>query len=587
MLKKYNNFIQNKINESESGTGLPEGVDEKAYSIIRKAMATIIAQYGFFADLLLTLNIKQAKPEDVAGKNGIKTMVTDGRNIIYNADFTKELYEPGQKTDTAQVQWVLCHEIMHNVLMHFDRMARRDPLVWNYAGDYAINLLLEGIGKRPEKVLYDKQFDNMSTEQIYEILAKNMKKRPPEKGKGKAECPECGANLGGVEVEVTDDGEYYICPECGAKIPMPKEGEGGEGGEGEGPIFPEGKGPKKKCPNCGESLEGEEKEGKKGKGKGKGKKGKDGDEEGSGEGDGGDVCPHCGEPIESGKGKGKAKPSKEPPEDHLTEDDIRKAGALDGKGVTVFKGWEGTSSTNIEEIKKEWYTNTQQAASRHQGTGSDTLQRWIKKLTMPKINWRKELKKFVATCYDKLRYKIPNKREVFRGRYIWGQHKELLSYDSAVIIVDTSGSITDQDLAIFAAEMDGIIKARSIKTIRVIWCDSQICSVQLFSDKEKAKYEKEKLCGTSLEFVSKLKPCGGGGTSFVPPFAWINDNLIKHRSTPSFIIYFTDAYGDAPTNKMVNGYEDRIMWFVTANLDPTALKHLRKSKVLIVDKLID
>ena len=90
----------------------------------------------------------------------------------------------------------------------------------------------------------------------------------------------------------------------------------------------------------------------------------------------------------------------------------------------------------------------------------------------------------------------------------------------------------------------------------VIWCDSEIPKdgIQYFDTKNKFN-------------LNKLEPKGGGGTSFKPPFEWINDNLIKKGKNPAFVIYFTDAYGDAPRKTEVRKYADRVLWVITGDND--------------------
>lgn len=621
MLKKYQSFLRSfLLEEVENPSTLDRNPflqkkkekneahvpDEKAETIIRKSMSQIAAKYGFFWDLLTKLDIKEATPSDIKELE-LDTMCTDGKSILYNPDFVIAMHRPDKKpNDCEMIKWVLCHEIGHVMLFHFRRMGERNPSLWNSAGDYAINLLLEGIGeiplnikhpkaidntinpktgkpKNPEGIIFrgpliDPAYTNMSAEVIYDVLAE--KNPPPPKADWK--CPKCGGSLSGAELEVDAQGQcWIICPHCGERIKTKKPQGSGKGKE---PVCPECEGDLKGakievsfkgthwvvCPHCGAKIPippG-------GSGEGEG----DGEGDGEGQGDG------KGKP---GKGKGKggkgAGATDQKPED-LTEgemtgednmeNDVMRPGDLDGRGKTVIKGWdESEGALNPEEIEKRWFTNRQVSAQRYQGMGSETLKRWIKSLTQNEVNWRRALQRFIEDCYAKVGYKLFDPRLGATRGYPSGPStaKATQEFDNAVICVDTSGSITDQDLAVFAAEMHGIIKARGLKTLRVIWCDAQVCSIQVFGDKKKL-YPKEKYSGPVKNFHLKLEPCGGGGTSFVPPFKWMNDNLFKNRIKPAFIVYFTDAAGDAPNPAMVRGYEDRVMWVVhPANSDCSAL----------------
>ena len=89
--------------------------------------------------------------------------------------------------------FVIAHEIMHNLMCHSTRRNGRDARLWNIAGDYCINSLLEKlkVGEIPRRedgtpnCLLDDRYDGskLSTEAVYNML--NSKVKPKEKPKGK------------------------------------------------------------------------------------------------------------------------------------------------------------------------------------------------------------------------------------------------------------------------------------------------------------------------------------------------------------------------------------------------------------------
>jgi predicted metal-dependent peptidase len=89
-----------------------------------------------------------------------------------------------------------------------------------------------------------------------------------------------------------------------------------------------------------------------------------------------------------------------------------------------------------------------------------------------------------------------------------------------VVAVDTSGSIGTQELEQFAGEINAIINEAQPESIRVIYCDAAVQAVDEFSPSEPIK----------------LSPKGGGGTDFVPPFRWVEENGVE----PKCLIYLTD-----------------------------------------------
>lgn len=92
------------------------------------------------------------------------TACTDGRKILYYPPFAEAL-------DRAGADFLLAHEVGHCIGGDHARRDSRDPILWNCAGDYAINLMLQEAGWEILKgSLLDTRFANMSKEQIYAIL---------------------------------------------------------------------------------------------------------------------------------------------------------------------------------------------------------------------------------------------------------------------------------------------------------------------------------------------------------------------------------------------------------------------------------
>jgi len=123
---------------------------------------------GFYASILYKMPL--------VIKNEIPTMATDGTNIFYNEEFTDSLTEP-------ELDFVLCHECLHRVLLHHLRFGKRDHELWNIATDYAINFSLtqSGLMSMPEGGLLDIRFANMKSEKIYDILQEESKTKPKPK----------------------------------------------------------------------------------------------------------------------------------------------------------------------------------------------------------------------------------------------------------------------------------------------------------------------------------------------------------------------------------------------------------------------
>lgn len=131
------------------------------------ARSKLVLQNHFFGTLALYL---QPQEDD-----SIDTAATDGRVLKYNKKWLEEIK---QKYGLEAVMTVIAHEVLHCALGHLWRRGPRELLRWNYACDYAVNLILEESKfKLPDGVLLNKAFAGKTAEDIYALL-------PPSIGTG-------------------------------------------------------------------------------------------------------------------------------------------------------------------------------------------------------------------------------------------------------------------------------------------------------------------------------------------------------------------------------------------------------------------
>lgn len=130
-------------------------------SIFSNARAHLVLNHPFFATLALYL--------EPVSTDDIKTAATDGCRLLYNPKWLEELKT---QYSLSTVSAIIAHEVMHCALNHLTRRGARDSKLWNYAADYAVNLILCEAGFRlPQGALLDRSYKDMSTEQIYEQIA--------------------------------------------------------------------------------------------------------------------------------------------------------------------------------------------------------------------------------------------------------------------------------------------------------------------------------------------------------------------------------------------------------------------------------
>ena len=255
-VKNFSQFVVENLDPSLNESDYQKEIDARVK--VHRNLLWINARKGFFAQLLSKLNIYGVSDPRY------QTMCTNGFNIQYHPDFVLGQSDPA-------IRFVLCHEILHCVGDHMSRRGSRDPLLWNYACDYAINPILNveivgGAFEWPANLdgsrmgLYEEKYEGMKAEDIYDLLIDD-KQQQEKADEAFKDDPQKGMHVIDADEELGEPNEESVVQEVG-------DGEG-EGGEGEGQ--------KPGMPKPGE----EQGEGDPQKGQGKpGEEGGDGKEEG-------------------------------------------------------------------------------------------------------------------------------------------------------------------------------------------------------------------------------------------------------------------------------------------------------------------
>ena len=139
--------------------------------------------------------------------------------------------------------------------------------------------------------------------------------------------------------------------------------------------------------------------------------------------------------------------------------------------------------------------------------------------------------------------KYPNKRFLHTGLYLPSLNVPTLG--TIVVIIDTSGSISQKELDVFAAELHAVLLIYPGTEIKVIYVDAAVANVEDLSIND-----------------FNLHAKGGGGTDFKPGFEYIE----KEGIMPSCALYFTDGY----CNSFPEEPDFPTLWLLTdkANFTP-------------------
>jgi len=166
------------------------------------------------------------------------------------------------------------------------------------------------------------------------------------------------------------------------------------------------------------------------------------------------------------------------------------------------------------------------------------VERLIEDLINPVIPWNEMLQRFLTErVKDDYSWNRPNKR-FMPDFYLPTQYSEALTH--ITIAIDTSGSISEDDLIAILSEINYIKETFNPKKLTILDCDYNIHNI----------YEV-----TEEMDVRDLKFSGGGGTSCFPVFEYIEE----HPTTA--LIYFTDLYL-SPYDKPV---DFPVLWIVYDN----------------------
>lgn len=160
------------------------------------------------------------------------------------------------------------------------------------------------------------------------------------------------------------------------------------------------------------------------------------------------------------------------------------------------------------------------------GTLPGNIKKIVEQFQAAKLNWRELFAQYLTPCFGSSRQWLPpNRRYISRGLYLQRRRDTCLQ---AVLAIDTSGSTAD-DLESFAAELTSLCNSFGQYELTVICCDAKIQSVETYTQ--------------DTPFDSrKIQFQGGGGTSFLPVFQYVEENFPETQ----ILIYFTDGYGDVP-----------------------------------------
>jgi predicted metal-dependent peptidase len=207
-------------------------------------------------------------------------------------------------------------------------------------------------------------------------------------------------------------------------------------------------------------------------------------------------------------------------DEHLKEgDDLQDGGDKEGKGRPTIS--KADAQAIKDEIKQAMI---QSAAAAGAGRVPGQIQRMIKDLTEPKMNWRELIRMNIQSIIrNDYSFTRPNRKGWHSGAILPGMKND--ETIDVCVAIDMSGSIGDEDAKAFLSEIKGIMDQYQDFSIH-LWCfDTEI-------------YNPQKITHDNNEDLLSYEPMGGGGTDFEANWTWMKENDVQ----PKKFIMFTDGY---------------------------------------------
>lgn len=368
----------------------------------------------------------------------------------------------------SQTQFVLAHEALHCALSHFARRQHRAQQRWDIACDFAVNHLLVNDGlAAPLGILMETGFNGMTAEEIYPFIEENSE-------------------------QTTLDRHLYDNQEPG--------GQSGDRSSLDHSTLPHSAPPHSTPPHSTTAPPRDTK----------------------------DIL------ADTGAGTQTSEPSANQPSPLPSDQD---SDGTDGDSPPPDPTQQGQprtpqpaplSPTEREALAVQWQQRLAGAAQQALQAGKlgVAMARLVDHLLQPRLPWRRLLAHHVShIARDDYSYARPNRRRGNPAIY-----PSLRSAEAdLVVVLDTSGSISDLEMHEFLAEVN-VIKSQLRARIVFHACDSALAAggPWIFEPWE------------NFELPSQLS--GGGATDFTPVFAWVE----QLDRPPRLLVYFTDAAGKFP-----------------------------------------
>jgi len=197
---------------------------------------------------------------------------------------------------------------------------------------------------------------------------------------------------------------------------------------------------------------------------------------------------------------------------------------------------EGSKEILKEKIRQA--VNSAAIRTRAAGRMTHDDELFVSELNKSVVNWREQLKRFVAKTIES-RLELSKKKRNRRYGVMFPGHAKVEDLHVGVAI-DTSGSVSDAALTQFMSEINAISKYAKIT---IVEADSEVKDAYIYDPKKKYTIK------------------GRGGTAYQPAFDYFTEN-----TDVDAVIYF----GDMDTSDVVIKPKYPVLWAIVGHSKPPA-----------------
>jgi predicted metal-dependent peptidase len=198
---------------------------------------------------------------------------------------------------------------------------------------------------------------------------------------------------------------------------------------------------------------------------------------------------------------------------------------------------QSPAQANAAHNPAQWAVETaaahQMEALRTQGKMAHALQRFFNQILNPVVPWTDHIRgifnrKVGSGSYN---WRKPDRRFITRDLYMPSRSGNGAGW--VVVWADTSGSIGQDELCRYMAELTEIMETCQPKRLTICWCDAAIHRVDELEEVADMEHMRADIDGDDI---------GGGGTDMHPVLDWIDGQTDR----PEIMIALTDGYVTFP-----------------------------------------